>query len=118
MWRRELLRHPTLSRVRYAYCERLQTTAHHQSDDLGAGFEVLERGAVGHPVTLAGALPCLKQSSSDKTMGKDRTTSRGIKHLVNAQAQHVPLRLSAQPQRQNTSPDTARDEQRDFVVLM
>ena len=36
-------------------------------DDLGAGFEVLERGTFGHSQTLVRSLPCLKQSSSDKT---------------------------------------------------
>lgn len=58
---------PTLSRVRCAYCERLQTTAHHQSDDLGAGLEVLEWGAFGDVRTLSAALPRFKRSSFDRT---------------------------------------------------
>ena len=36
---------------------------HREADDLGAGYEVLERGAIGHPTTLAGAAPSLKRSS-------------------------------------------------------
>jgi hypothetical protein len=40
---------------------------HCKADDLRASFEVLERGAFGHARTLAGALPCLKRSSFDKT---------------------------------------------------
>src|SRR6056297_1629700 len=44
---------------------------HHdrQADDLGRGLEVLEGVAFGHLGTLAGAMPRLKQSSSDKTAG-------------------------------------------------
>ena len=40
---------------------------HGQSDDLWTGFEVLEGRAFGHNQTLVLPLPCLKQSSSDKT---------------------------------------------------
>ena len=39
-----------------------------QADDLGAGFEVLERGAFDHHRKLDGALPLLKQSSSDRAV--------------------------------------------------
>lgn len=40
---------------------------HRQADDLGAGLEVLKRGKFCHDRTLAGALPRLKASLSDKT---------------------------------------------------
>jgi hypothetical protein len=41
---------------------------HCQADYLGARLEVLERGAFGHPKTLAGAAPSLKASSFDRTL--------------------------------------------------
>ena len=48
--------------------EREPNVEHHrEADDLGAGLEVLERGAFGHPKTLAGAAPSLKASSFDRT---------------------------------------------------
>ena len=40
---------------------------HRQADDLGARLEVLKRGKFCHDRTLAGALPRLKASLSDKT---------------------------------------------------
>ena len=43
---------------------------HRQADDLGAGLEVLERETFCHDRTLAGALPRLKASLSDKTFTK------------------------------------------------
>jgi hypothetical protein len=43
---------------------------HCQADYLGAGLEVLERGAFCHSRTLVCPLPWLKQSSSDKALSK------------------------------------------------
>ena len=42
---------------------------HRQTDDLGARFELLKRGAFCHPQTLVRALPRLKPSSSDRASG-------------------------------------------------
>jgi hypothetical protein len=41
---------------------------HREADDLWAGLEVQERAAFHHGRRLAGALPRLKQSSSDNTV--------------------------------------------------
>jgi hypothetical protein len=38
---------------------------HRQADDFGDGLELLEREVFGPPMTLSGALPRLKRSSSD-----------------------------------------------------
>ncbi|MCA0928794.1 hypothetical protein, partial [Ruegeria profundi] len=38
-----------------------------QADDLGAGFEILERGGIGHGQKLRNTPAPLKQHSSDKT---------------------------------------------------
>src|SRR6056297_590952 len=53
---------------------------HHdrQADDLGRRLEVLEGVAFGHLGTLAGAMPRLKPSSSDKTATSDAWDSGKI----------------------------------------
>ncbi len=43
---------------------------HRKADDLGTGFEVLERGRFGHGQKLRNRPACLKTSSSDKTSAK------------------------------------------------
>ena len=40
---------------------------HREADDLGARFEVLEKGAFCHARTLPSAITCLKESSFDST---------------------------------------------------
>ena len=44
---------------------------HCEADDLGARFEVLEGGAIGHARTLSAALPRLKRCYSDRTPARD-----------------------------------------------
>ena len=69
-----------------------------QADDLGARFEVLERRAFGHARTLPGALPRLKQSSSDKTLGPlhqvEVIGDLGIDRNKNLQTSHPPETLN------------------------
>ena len=50
-------------------------------DDLRAGFEVLEVGTFGHSQTLVRSLPCLKQSSYDKTPAATTRQVSGQKHF-------------------------------------
>ena len=48
--------------------ERETDVQHHcKADDLGTGFEILERGRIGHGQKLRNTPAPLNQSSSDKT---------------------------------------------------
>jgi hypothetical protein len=42
-------------------------------EDFGAGFEIEERGASGHPERLAGRRGCVKPSASDNTTAPEQS---------------------------------------------
>ncbi len=67
--------------------ERETNVQHHcKADDLGTGFEVLERGRIGHGQKLRDTPTPLKQSSSDKTRARNIRTEKTVKDLDLAQA--------------------------------
>lgn len=58
---------------------------HRQTDDLMAGLEVAERGALGYEVRLAGCLDRLKKSPSDNAVLRVRLHRAGRKGLFSRQ---------------------------------
>ncbi len=57
---------------------------HGQADDLGTGFEVLERGRFGHGQKLRNRPALLKPSSSDKTVQTGKSNLPVAFHNLNS----------------------------------